>query len=66
MMLLQTIYAIMCNVHMKYICKDSVVFRVKPVTKADINIINQPLIHFTSNVIVDLGKQTAIRDNVLM
>ena len=66
MMLLQTIYAIMCNVHTQYICKDSVVFRVKPVTIANINIINQPLIHSTSNVIVDLGKQTAIRENVLM
>ena len=50
---------------MQYTHKDGVVFRVKPVNKADINIINQPLIFCTSNVNVDSGKQSAVGDDVL-
>lgn len=45
-------------------CKD--VFRVKPMIKADTNVINQPLINSTSNVTVDSGKQSMIGDSVLM
>ena len=46
--------------------KDGVVFRVKPVNKADANVINQPLIDSTSNVTIDSGKQSTIGDSVLM
>ena len=46
--------------------KDGVVFRVKPVNKADANVINRKLIDSTSNVTVDSWKQPTIGDNVLM
>ena len=51
---------------MQYMRKDGVIFRVTPVNKADASIINRPLIDSTSNVTVDLGKQSTIGDNVLM
>ena len=40
---------------MQYTRKDGVIFRVKPVNKADINIINWPLTDSTSNVTIDSG-----------
>ena len=59
-------YAIMRNIHTQYTCKYEVVFRVKPVNKADTNAINRPLIDSTSNVTIDSGKQSTIRSDVLM
>ena len=44
--------------------KDGVVFRVKLVNKADANVINRPLIDYTSNVTADSGKQSTIGDGV--
>ena len=51
---------------MQYTNKDGVVFRIKPVNKADDNVINRPLIDSTSNVTVDSRKQSTIGDSVLM
>ena len=47
-------------------CKDGILFRVKPVNKTDTNIINQPLIDSTSSVTIDSGKQCTIGDDVLI
>ena len=60
---------LLCNqvqLHTQYTCKDGVVFRVKPVNKADNNVINQPLIDSTFNVTTDSGKQSTIGDDLLM
>ena len=56
----------MRNVHTQYTHKDGVIFRVKPVSKADNNVVNWPLIDSTSNVTIDSGKQFTIRDDVVM
>ena len=45
---------------MQYMCKDGVVFRVKPGNKAN----TRPLINSTTKVIVDSGKQSTIGDSV--
>ena len=51
---------------MQYMRSHGIVFRLKPVNKAETNIINRPLIDSTSNVTVDSGKQSTIGDDVLM
>ena len=56
----------MHNVNKQYMCKDGIVFIVKPVNKANTNVIKLPLIDSTSNVNVNSGKQSVIKDNVLM
>ena len=47
-------------------CKDGIVFLVKPVNKVDTNVINRLLIDSTSNVTVDSGEQSVIGEDVLM
>ena len=46
--------------------KDGVIFGIKPVNKADNNVINLSLSNSISNVTTDSGKQSMIGEDVLM
>ena len=42
---------------MQCMCKDGIIFRVKPVNKADTDVVKRPLINTTYNVTVDYNQR---------